>query len=224
MRWLGTFGLTAGLTLALCASASTQQSDSTGFVERFDGDWDTRWEARRLAARANRHDVVLDDGVDPVLRFDSRRSASALVRRVTLDGPKRGAIAWRWKVAQTVGAGRDPTRKNGDDFAARVFVVFDDDFGGGDARAVCYVWSADLPLGASFASPYTDQVAIVVVESGDASVGRWSRISRNFLDDYKVFFGESPQNVTGVALMADTDNTASATTSFFDDIRLFVGR
>lgn len=221
---LSTTSLAAVLALTLSGPASTQQPDSTAFAEEFDGAWDARWEAQRLAARANRHGVDLDDGVDPVLRLDSRRAASALVRRVVFDAPRRGFLSWRWKVMGTVGAGRDPRKKSGDDFAARVFVVFDDDFGSGGARAVCYVWSADQPLGATFPSPYTDRVAIIVVESGDAAAGRWSRVRRNFIDDYTTFFGDTPKTITGVALMTDTDNTASATTSFFDDIRFFVAR
>ncbi len=186
-------------------------------MERFDEGWKSRWEARRLASRANRVELVEHDG-DSVVRFDSRRAASALVRRVEVESPSGGQISWRWRVDRTVGKGLDPRKKAGDDYAARVFVVFDADFATGGARALCYVWSADLPIGSVFRSPYTDRVAMIVVESGMTAAERWVTVKRDFVRDYQGVFSEAARRITGVAIMVDTDNTRSQATSYFDDV------
>src|SRR6185369_8789890 len=96
----------------------------------------------------------------------------------------------------------DIKSKKGDDFAARVYVVFPRTFFW-RMRAINYVWSAKMPKGSSAPSPYTANSVIVAVESGDDKVGSWVSEERNIYEDYRKIFGEAPPPAGGVAIMTD---------------------
>ncbi len=189
------------------------------FVETFEGDWRDRWRERRLANRTTRYKVV-EDGGGTVLQADSRAGASGVWRPVTAEEPVAGRLAWRWKVEHTIADNDRERERRGDDYAARVFVVFDGDFASRRAKAVCYVWAARESVGSVFPSPYTANVAMVVLASGDDEAGAWRREERDVLADYRAFFGEDADDVSAVAIMVDTDNTGSRARSYFDDVEL----
>ncbi len=204
---------------ALRPVQGVQLEEAPLLEERFDDGWDERWNEERLAWRKTRFRVV-EQGDDLVLRADSWRAAAGLWTRVTVDAPTSGRIAWRWKIERPVRRTGREREKGGDDYAARVFIVFGGAFAGPDTRAVCYVWAQDLPVGSVFASPYTDNVAMIVVASGEDGVGEWANVERDFVSDYHAFFNELPATVSGVAVMVDTDNTWSEARTLFDDIVL----
>ena len=198
---------------------ATSSHQATGFVEEFDGDWRSNWDEEELAEPPTSYRVVDDEG-NSVLWAESRGGAAALVRRVEIPAAGRGRIAWRWRVGQAIVAARNETQRSGDDYSGRVFVMFDGDFGDGDTRALCYVWAEHLPVGSVFPSPYTDRVAMIVVTGAPSPRNEWVPVERNFVADYRAFFDESPSLVTGVAIMADTDDTGSEATMSFDRVEL----
>jgi len=59
---------------------------------------------------------------------------------------------------------------------------------------------------------------MIVMESGSERVGEWIMEERNVYEDYKKAFGEEPTNISGVAIMTDTDNTKDSATAYFGDI------
>ena len=204
---------------APCPALGMQLEETPLLEERFDSGWEARWNEQRLAWRGTRFRVV-EQGDDLVLRADSYRAAAGLWTRVAIDAPTFGRIAWRWRVERPVRRSGIEQQKRGDDYAARVFVIFGGAFADPDTRAICYVWARDLPVGSVFPSPYTENVAMIVVASGDGEVGEWAGVERDFVSDYLAFFNESPAALSGVAVMVDTDNTWSEARAFFDDIVL----
>jgi hypothetical protein len=190
----------------------------------------------RKIERRTRYALVRD-GDAVVLRADADASASGVVHR--LDGPAaaRPMLSWRWKIADVVGAG-DPRRKDGDDYAARVYVTFRYDPSRVSAverakyalakqldgeypphAGLTYVWDARLPPGTVLPNAYTDRVRMIVVRSGGAEAGRWVAETRNVLEDYRRAFGEEPPPVSGIAVMTDTDQTGGRATAWYGDIR-----
>ncbi len=214
-RIVGIVGL-LGLA-ALRPAGAVQLEEASVLQESFDAGWQERWREQRLAWRKTLYRTVERDG-EAVLRAESWRSASGLWRPLRVDAPVSGTISWRWKIEHPIPRNRREREKRGDDYAARVFVVFGGEFAERDARAVCYVWAADLPVGSVFASPYTENVAMIVVASGVAGAGEWAEVERDFVSDYRAFFGEPPRTVSAVAVMVDTDNTSTLARTFFDDI------
>jgi hypothetical protein len=187
--------------------------------------------------RATRYALVTDDGA-VVLRAQADASMASVLHPLRLAPETLPYIAWRWKISNVLQKS-DIHSKAGDDFPARVYVLFDYDVGklpllqraklylarkryGNDvpAAALCYVWDGKAPVGTSVWSAYTDRVRVIVVESGSANVNRWREVRRNLVADFRAAFGEDPPPISGIAAASDTDNTGESVTALFGDIRL----
>lgn len=178
---------------------------------------------------------VVKDGDKTVVKADSNVSASGLIKEVRINPRDYPIIRWRWKVNNLVQKS-DTTRKDGDDYPARVYVTFEYDpdkvsvgkklkykagrvlFGDIPIGAINYVWETKAPIGVILDNAYTDFVKMIVVQSGPNRVGLWIDETRNIYDDYKMAFGEEPPMINGVAIMSDTDNTKERAVAYYGDI------
>jgi hypothetical protein len=180
--------------------------------------------------------ALVQDAGRTVLRARADASTSGLVRRIRVEPVRHPLLAWRWKVTNLPERG-DLARKEGDDFAARLYLIFDLDpallsFGErmkiSLARAVwgervplaalCYVWDSRAPLDSIAPNAYTDRVRMVVADSGRSALGRWVDHERDVDADFRRAFGLAPPPVSAVIVSADTDNTGERTESYFGDI------
>ncbi|MGH7368039.1 MAG: DUF3047 domain-containing protein [Candidatus Rokuibacteriota bacterium] len=192
-------------------------------------------------ARHTRYAVVLE-GDKWVLRAESDGAASGLYRPLDLDPRVYRVLSWRWKVERVL-ARSDPRRKEGDDYAARVYVAFQYDpdtaslwerarFGAyrlfygryPPGLALNYVWESRLPAGTVLDNAYTARAKIVVARSGAAEAGRWVTETRNVYEDYRRIVGGEPPRIVGVAVMTDTDDTRERAVAYYDAITLGPGR
>jgi hypothetical protein len=153
--------------------------------------------------------LVADEG-RTVLRARSQAATAGLSRELRVDLRSHPLLAWRWKVMNLL-AKSDLATKAGDDFPARLYVVF-------GRRALCYVWDSRQPAGTIVPNAYTDRVQMVVADSGSALLGRWQARERDVAADYRRGFGDAPPETSGVVVSADTDNTGESAESFFGDI------
>lgn len=159
---------------------------------------------------------VLEEG-RPAVMAESRASASALIYRVSIDPKTYPRLSWSWKIGRTIGKG-DERRKEGDDYAARVYVVFPSALFW-RTRAVNYIWANRLARGAFLPNAYTGNAVMVAVESGDGNAGSWIDEERNLAEDYRRAFGEDPPKIGAVAIMTDTDNTGEEAVAWYGAIR-----
>jgi hypothetical protein len=199
------------------------------------------WKVRRVG-RVPPAEVALVADDATVLEVKSRRAAGAAAHALRTDLSARPVLSWRWKIDRVVGAAGFG-RREGDDFAARVYVFFEvpESALGFAARikmrlarllygedlptaGICYVWDNRLSVGTTAWSPYTDRIRIVVAESGTARVGQWVGERRDLEADFRAAFGAQWKGaapaLTGVALGNDTDQTGEAATARFGDVRL----
>ena len=207
------------MTLSLCCLliAGAAQAPSR-LLGDLDSGWDETWRREQLGGAETLYDAVEEDG-GRVLRARSDDAATALFR--ALDRPRRAAgISWRWKVERSLRGNADERERRGDDYAARLFVIFGATTLGRNTRALCYVWAGELPIGTTFRSPYVSQVQTVVLQSGDGRAGTWVTEQRNLAADYRAAFGEEPPPVGAVALMVDTDDTGARAVAWYDEIVL----
>lgn len=179
---------------------------------------------------------LADDNGTTVLRADSEGGASGLSRQLRINPAELPWLRWRWKVGNLIESA-DLRRKSGDDFPARLYVMFDyplDQLPFLErnrlrlaralfdphlpAATLCYVWDGKAPVETIAPSAYTDRVRIIVVESGAARVKQWVDIQRNIARDFRAAFGENPPPVSAIAVATDTDNTGTFATAFFGDI------
>jgi len=159
---------------------------------------------------------VIDEG-RPALKAESRATASALIYRISLDPVTYPRLSWSWKIARTIRKGDERT-KAGDDYTARVYVVFPSVLFW-RTRAVNYIWANRLPRGAFLPNAYTGNAVMVAVESGDGNAGRWVDEERDLVEDYRRAFGEDPSRIGAVAIMTDTDNTEEQAVAWYGAIR-----
>jgi len=196
------------------------------------------WEAVALP-RIRRPEVALvDDAGTTVLRIDAADAAGSVAHRLSADPARRPRLAWRWKVDRVV-AGADLARREGDDYAARVYVTFDmpeDALSLGDrvrirlarilygtelpTAALCYVWESRAAIGTTAWNAYSSRVRMVVLRNGAEGVGQWASEARDVASDFRAAFGAPAPAISGVALSADTDQTHERVTAWFGDLRL----
>jgi len=160
----------------------------------------------------------VSDGDRRVLRAESRKAASGLYKEVDLDPRKYPVLRWSWKIEGTIPKGNGRT-KEGDDYAARVYVVFPRTLFW-RTKAINYIWANTLPKGTTLPNAFSSNAMMVAVESGDENAGRWVTEERNVYEDYRKLFGEDPPEIGAVALMTDTDNTGGEATAYYGDIIL----
>jgi hypothetical protein len=201
------------------AAIHTAASDTELHLGRFSTGDLTGWKEQTLGLLKSRTTYALArDNDRDVLVAHSSKAASGRIYNLNLDPKEYQTLKWSWKIDHTIKKGDEKT-KNGDDFAARVYVVFPRGFFS-KTRAICYVWANKLPKGEHVFSPFTTNIITVAMDSGDELAGRWTFHQRNVYEDYKVFFGEEPPRIGAVALMTDTDNTAESAVGYYGDISL----
>jgi len=154
----------------------------------------------------------------PCLKAVSRRAASGLVYRINIDPQLYPVISWSWKIDRVLAKG-DARTKAGDDYAARLYVIFPSVLFW-RTKVLNYVWANQLPRGAAMPNAFTGNAMMVAVESGNGKAGQWVHEQRNILEDYQKYFGSSPGKVGAIAIMTDTDNTGEEAAACYGPIRL----
>jgi hypothetical protein len=227
----------AFVALLLASSAAARPTIQVGdFSSAPLGEPPAPWRLARLPlVQPTEFQVATVAGVTGV-RMDAQNAGAALYRTVQVDPGSTPVLRWRWRVDRVV-EGADMRRKQGDDSPARLYVMFDYPLDrlplierskiqlarsvAGElvpAAALCYVWDANLPEGTTLWSPYSKRVRIIVVGGGRRQVGRWIDEERDVAADFRAAFGESPPDITGIAIGADTDQTGGTARGWFSDI------
>ena len=182
-----------------------------------------------------RYTLVKDNGI-VVVKASSNRSASGLIRKIKIDPKKYPFISWRWKISNIFSKG-DITQKKGDDYPARIYIVFENDvkqstfFKKAKNRAyqllygeyppsgaINYIWASNAPVGTIASNPYAIQSKMIVVQSGESRINTWIEEEKNVYEDYKKIFGNEPPMIAAVSIMTDTDDTEESALSFYGDI------
>ena len=151
------------------------------------------------------------------IRAVSEKSASGLFRKIEIDLEKTPWLNWYWRVENTL-PGLDERTKEGDDYPARIYVVFSGGLIFWKTRALNYVWSGSQPAGAVWPNAFTSNAYMTAVESGNAKTGKWIREKRNVREDFKRIFGKDVKKADAVAVMTDTDNGGGKAVAYYGDI------
>lgn len=152
-----------------------------------------------------------------VLAAATNAAASGRYRTIRIDLTKTPFLNWSWKVTD-IFEGIDEGQKAGDDFPARIYVVVERGLLGARSLALNYVWASQHGAGSEWPSPYTAQVRLIAVDSGQKGLGSWVQYKRNVRDDLRRVFGEEIGEIDAVAIMTDADDHKGRAQTFYGDI------
>ena len=153
------------------------------------------------------------------VRATSKASASGLYYRIEYDTQQYPYITWKWRVDNTINSG-DESRKSGDDYAARVYVVFPAFFFW-NTTAINYIWANKLPKEKTVPNPFSKNSIMIAVQSGEAETGKWIVETRNVYEDYRRVFGKEPPKAGAIAIMTDSDNTGENASADYGSIAIW---
>lgn len=207
------------ITAPLCAFVPLVQGDEIQ-VSRFNTEGLTGWEPKSFKGTTE-YRLVKDEG-RTVVKASSQDAASALIKKTSFNPVRYRYLRWSWKITAPIAGGDEKTRA-GDDYAARVYVVFGGRFFW-QTKAINYIWANRLAKGASIASAYTSNSIMVAAESGKDKAGHWVMEERDIYADYRRLFGVDPPVAEAIAIMTDTDNTGSSAEAWYGDIILATER
>lgn len=209
------FNKAFSVVLLLCVSISCAHADEIT-VSRFATDGIKGWESKSFKGTTD-YRIVQEDG-RTVLKAHAKGAASGLTKKLKFSPQTYRYLKWNWKVAGTIAQGNEKT-KQGDDYAARVYVVFPGRFFW-QMRALNYIWANKLPKGEFVSNAFTSNAMLFAVESGPSKAGQWVTEQRDILADFRRVFGEDPPEAGAIAIMTDTDNTGAEATAWYGDITL----
>jgi len=161
--------------------------------------------------------TLQQDGNRRALRADSQASASGLYYRARIDLNRTPYLNWSWRVDNLL-PGHDERTKAGDDYSARIYVVFSGGLMFWRTRAINYVWSSNQPVGSEWPNAFTANARMIAVRSSATAPGIWVSEKRDVRADYRRLFGTDPGLAEAVAIMTDSDNTGLAARAWYGDI------
>jgi hypothetical protein len=183
------------------------------------------------------YQVVKDRG-RYVLKADGIGTSSCLFREVKAELKDYPIIAWKWKISNVIRQAME-TRKDRNDSAARVIVVFEtgteeippwygleylvsrmlkrnEPFG----PRLDYIWGNRIEKGRILDNPSVKHSKVFVLESGKHKANRWIWEKRNLVDDYKAAFGTEPEGILALGIQTDADQSNEGVTAYYGEISL----
>ena len=151
------------------------------------------------------------------LKAVADNSASGLWKEVKIDLNKTPFINITWKIEKDL-QGINENSKKGHDFAARVFAVKKTGATPLSNRAINYVFSSNSKVGQSSPSPYTKKSIDNVLSTTKDNLNEWVTVKANVKKDFKKFHDLDVNELDGLAIMADTDNSKMKSISYFQNI------
>lgn len=161
---------------------------------------------------------VIKQGSNGFVDALSEKTCSALYYKIGFRLKDYPMLSWRWQVKKFPDKRKVPADSEGNDYAARVYVIFPF-LSFSSSKFIEYVWDENLPAGAEVKNPNGKNIKTIVVRSGMGEEGRWYSETRNVYEDYQRLFGKRPgMGVGAIAIMCNADNTKSEAEAMFDDI------
>ena len=151
------------------------------------------------------------------LKAVADNAASGLGKEIKIDLNKTPFINITWKIEKDLSGIKENTKK-GHDYAARVFVIKKTGATPLSNRAINYVFSSNNEVGSNWPSPYTKKSIDNVLASTKNNLNEWITVKANVKDDFKKFHNLDVNELDGLAIMSDTDNSKMKSIAYFQNI------
>ena len=151
------------------------------------------------------------------LRAVAENAAAGVGKEIKINLDKTPFINITWKIEKDLKGIKENTKK-GHDFAARVFVIKKTGATPLSNRAINYVFSSNSNVGKTWPSPYTKKSIDSVLASTKSNLNEWVTVKANVKEDFKKFHDLDVEELSGIAIMADTDNSKLTAVSYYQNI------
>ena len=151
------------------------------------------------------------------LRAEAEGVASGLGKEILIDLNKTPFINITWKVEKDL-KGINERSKKGHDYAARVFVIKKTGKTALSNRAINYVFSSNEKVDEYWQSPFTKKSIDYVLSTTLENTNEWVTVKSNVKEDFKKLHKLDVQELDGLALMTDTDNSKIKAISYYQNI------
>ena len=151
------------------------------------------------------------------LKADADNAASGLGKEIKINLNSTPIINITWKVEKNL-AGINEDTKKGHDFAGRVFVIKKTGATPLSNRAVNYVFSSNNKVGNNWPSPYTKKSIDNVLSTTTEHMNEWITVKTNVKKDFKKFHDLDVNEIDGIAIMTDTDNSKMTAITYYQNI------
>ena len=151
------------------------------------------------------------------IKAEAEGKGSGLGKEILIDLTKTPFINITWKVEKDL-LGIVENSKKGHDYAARVFVIKKTGSTALSNRAINYVFSSNNEVGKNWPSPYTKKSIDFVLSSTKKNLDVWVTVKANVKDDFMKLHGIEVLDISGIAIMTDTDNSKLRAISYYQNI------
>jgi len=151
------------------------------------------------------------------LKAEAEGKASGLGIEKKINLLKTPFINITWKVEKDL-FGINEKSKKGHDYAARVFVIKKTGKTALSNRAINYVFSSNNNIGENWKSPFTKRSIDYVLASTKNNLNEWVTVKANVKDHFKELHMIDVNEIEGVAIMTDTDNSKKPAIAYYQNI------
>ena len=147
----------------------------------------------------------------------ANNAASGLGKEIKINLNLTPVINITWKVERNLDGIKENTKK-GHDFAGRVFVIKKTGATPLSNRAVNYVFSSNNSVGKNWPSPYTKKSIDNVLSTTKEHMNVWVTVKANVKKDFKKLHDLDVNEIDGIAIMTDTDNSNMTAITYYQNI------
>ncbi len=151
------------------------------------------------------------------IRAEAEGKGSGLGKEVLINLLKTPFINITWKVEKDL-PGIVENSKKGHDYAARVFVIKKIGSTTLSNRAINYVFSSNNNVNDNWPSPYTKKSIDYVLSTTKEHSNVWVTVKANVRVHFKQLHDLDVKELSGLAIMTDTDNTKMKAISYYQNI------
>ncbi len=151
------------------------------------------------------------------LKAEAEGVGSGLGKEIKINLTKTPFINITWKIEKNL-SGIDERSKKGHDYAARVFVIKKTGKTALSNRAINYVFSSNENVDEHWRSPFTKRSIDYVLATTLLNDNEWVTVKANVKEGFKKLHNLDVNEINGVAIMTDTDNSKLKAISYYQNI------
>ena len=151
------------------------------------------------------------------LRGEAENAASIIGKDIKINLSITPYINITWKIEKDL-SGINENSKKGHDYAARVFVFKKTGITSLSKKAMNYVFSSNNEINNNWPSPYTKKSIDYILSTTKKNLNEWVTVKANVKEHFKKYHDLDIDEIDGVAIMTDTDNSKLKAISYYQNI------